>query len=108
MLVTDQDAGEQLSYMYGTGIVEVVITDDTHLFLHGRRHAPTPVKRCRFSSFFYKAPELYNLLPEEMRQPEHIDEPDQSHVEESKKKLDVRVSYVRQGYSGKPSIDSFM
>ena len=35
VLVADQDAGAQLSYMYGTGIIEVVLTDDTNLFLHG-------------------------------------------------------------------------
>ena len=58
------------------------------------RRAPEPVKRCRFSSFFYKAPQLYNLLPEEMRQPEHIDEPDQSHVEEFKKKLDNFLAHI--------------
>ena len=50
--------------------------------------APARVKRCRHSSFFYKGPQLYNLLPAELRQLEEIDEPGKEHVEAFKVKLD--------------------
>ena len=45
-------------------------------------------KRRRFSSFFYKAPQLYNLLPVELRQEEHLINPHQINVNEFKVKLD--------------------
>ena len=50
--------------------------------------APTAVKRCRHSSFFYKGAQLYNLLPVDLRQVEEIDEPNQSHINAFKEKLD--------------------
>ena len=56
--------------------------------------APRLVKRRRFSSFFYKAPQLYNLLPEELRQVEEIDEPHQGHVDAFKGKLDKFLSVI--------------
>ena len=45
-------------------------------------------KRRRFSSFFYKAPQLNNLLPVELRQEEHLINPHQINVNEFKVKLD--------------------
>ena len=53
-----------------------------------KRRAPQKVRRCRHSSFFYKGPQLYNLLPVELRQFEEIDVPDQGHVDDFKGKLD--------------------
>ena len=56
--------------------------------------APRGVKRRRFSSFFYKAPQLYNLLPEDLRQVEEIDQPNQGHVDAFKDKLDKFLSEI--------------
>ena len=58
------------------------------------RRAPTAVRRHRFSSFFYKAPQLYNLLPIELRQVEAIVEPTQGHVNDFKVKLDKFLSKI--------------
>ena len=43
--------------------------------------APARVKRCRHSSFFYKGPQLYTLLPAELGQFKEISEPRKEHVE---------------------------
>ena len=56
--------------------------------------APVRVKRCRHSSFFYKGPQLYNLLPVELRLFEEIVEPDQSHVNAFKEKLDKFLEQI--------------
>ena len=50
--------------------------------------APENVKRSRHSSFFYKAPQLFNLLPPTLRQMEEIVAPGQQHVASFKEKLD--------------------
>ena len=52
------------------------------------KKAPQKIRRVRHSSFFYKGPQLYNLLPEELRQFEEINEPCQDHVDKFKEKLD--------------------
>ena len=46
------------------------------------------VKRARHASFFYKGPQLYNLLPLELRQAEEISTPTQNHVNSFKRKVD--------------------
>ena len=50
--------------------------------------APVRVRRSRHSSFFYKGPQLYNLLPSELQQFEEIDSPHKSHVDAFKVELD--------------------
>ena len=59
-----------------------------------RRTAPAKIRRVRHSSFFYKGPQLYNLLPESLRQFQEIAEPTQEHVEEFKKKLDEYLEKI--------------
>ena len=56
--------------------------------------APLKVRRIRHKSFFYKGPQLYNLLPTELRQLENIDEPNQGHVDAFKKKLDEYLTRI--------------
>ena len=56
--------------------------------------APHSVKRNRHSSFFYKAPQLYNLLPPELRKHEEITTPSQQHVEDFKGDLDTFLEKV--------------
>ena len=58
------------------------------------RYAPAQIKKIRHSSFFYKGPQLYNLLPTDLRQMEEIDVPYQSHVDEFKKKLDKYLTNI--------------
>ena len=58
------------------------------------RRSPSKVRRARHSSFFYKGPQLYNLLPEELRKFEEIDVPTQDHVDEYKKKLDKFLELI--------------
>ena len=58
------------------------------------KKAPQYIRRARHSSFFYKGPQLYNLMPAELRQFEEIVEPDQSHVDEFKKKLDKYLEMI--------------
>ena len=50
--------------------------------------APPSMRRIRHSSFFYKGPQLYNLLPPELRQFQEIEVPSQSNVDQFKKNLD--------------------
>ena len=52
------------------------------------RRAPNRVKRSRHASFFYKAPQLYNLLPPSLRVFEAIDSPTQENIDKFKEKLD--------------------
>ena len=59
-----------------------------------RRTAPAKIRRVRHSSFFYKGPQLYNLLPESLRQFQEIAEPTQEHVEEFKAKLDEYLEII--------------
>ena len=53
-----------------------------------KRQASPKVRRCRHSSFFYKGPQLYNLMPSELRMFEEIDIPHKGHVDTFKGKLD--------------------
>ena len=50
--------------------------------------APVAVKKIRQSSFFYRGPQLYNLLPAKLRQVEEIDKPSKVHVDAFKLHLD--------------------
>ncbi len=59
-----------------------------------KRRAPVKVRRCRHSSFFYKGPQLYNLLPVQLRQVEEIDVPDQRHIDSFKVKLDKFLEHI--------------
>ena len=56
--------------------------------------ATVKVRRIRHRSFFYKGPQLYNLLPADLRVFEAIDVPTQAHVDEFKKKLDNYLSKI--------------
>ena len=58
------------------------------------RRASKSTRRSRHSSFFYKGPQLYNLLPLELRQVEEIAEPHQSHVDDFKIKLDKFLTLI--------------
>ena len=58
------------------------------------RNAPSNIRKLRHSSFFYKGPQIYNLLPLELRQFEEIESPCQSHVDEYKKKLDKYLEVI--------------
>ena len=50
--------------------------------------APESIKKLRRSSFFYRGPQLYNILPEKLRILEEIVTPTKGHVESYKKRLD--------------------
>ena len=67
-------------------------TNDEEIYIKLRSRynnkAPPKVRRKRHSSFFYKGPQLYNLLPVELRKHEGINNPDQTHVDSFKEKLD--------------------
>ena len=52
------------------------------------KKAPKWIRKIRHNSLFYKGPQLFNLLPSELRQHEFIDTPGQEHVDAFKKKLD--------------------
>ena len=52
------------------------------------RQAPRKIRSIRHSSFFYKGPQLFNLLPSELRQFEEIENPEQHHVNGFKEHLD--------------------
>ena len=56
--------------------------------------APEAIKKLRRNSFFYRGPQLYNLLPEELRQMEFIVNPGKMHVEKFKEKLDKYLSTI--------------
>ena len=56
--------------------------------------SPLKIRRVRHSSFFYKGPQLYNLLPEHLRQFEAIDEPNQGHVDSFKGELDKYLEMI--------------
>ena len=56
--------------------------------------APQRIRRIRHSSFFYKGAQLYNLLPEDLRQLQLIDIPHQGHVNEYKGKLDKFIERI--------------
>ena len=56
--------------------------------------AARKIRRVRHNSFFYKGPQLYNLLPPELRQFEPIENPSQTHVGEFKKKLDNYLTLI--------------
>ena len=58
------------------------------------RRAPHSVRRCRHSSFFYKGPQLYNLLPNELRKFEEIPDPQKTHVDAFKEKLDKFLTKI--------------
>ena len=58
------------------------------------KKAPRSIRRVRHSSFFYKGPQLYNLLPPELRQHEGINDPSQLHVDAFKAKLDEYLSKI--------------
>ena len=52
------------------------------------RRAPEQVRRSRHSSFFYKGPQLFNLLPPHLKVVELIENPGQEDMEKYKEKLD--------------------
>ena len=56
--------------------------------------AKVTIKRLRQSSFFYRGPQIYNLLPVELRAFEEIVRPTQDHVDCFKKKLDNYLSLI--------------
>ena len=58
------------------------------------RRAPPGVKKIRHSSFFYKGPQIYNILPSELRQLEEIEEPSQGHVDKFKHRLDKYLALI--------------
>ena len=58
------------------------------------RRANPKIRRVRHSSFFYKGPQLWNLLPQELREFEAIDVPCQTHVDIFKAKLDKFIERV--------------
>ena len=59
-----------------------------------KQRAPHNIRKVRHSSFFYKGPQLYNLLPTELRQFEEIANPDQCHVDAFKEKLDKFLAQI--------------
>ena len=56
--------------------------------------APKKVRNLRKNSFFYRGPQLYNLLPISLRQPENITIPAQTNVNQFKKKLDEFLATI--------------
>ena len=58
------------------------------------KQAPRKIRGIRHSSFFYKGPQLYNLLPSELRQFEEIENPEQHHVNEFKEHLDKFLELI--------------
>ena len=56
--------------------------------------AQEAIRKLRQSSFFYRGPQLYNLLPESLRQFESIVSPDKGHVVVFKDKLDEFLAEV--------------
>ena len=58
------------------------------------RKASAKIRRIRHSSFFYKGPQLFNLLPESIRQFEEIVEPNQVHVDNFKKRVDEYLEKI--------------
>ena len=46
-----------------------------------KQSAKDPIKRLRQNSFYYRGPQIYNLLPECLRQVEEITTPTKHHVE---------------------------
>ena len=53
-----------------------------------KQSAKDPIKRLRQNSFYYRGPQIYNLLPECLRQVEEITTPTKHHVEIFKRRLD--------------------
>ena len=58
------------------------------------QRANQAIRRIRHSSFFYKGPQMYNLMPVEMRQFEEVENPGQIQVNQFKKKVDVFLEVV--------------
>ena len=52
------------------------------------------MRKLRQSSFFYRGAQLFNLLPEILRQFEEIDKPDKLHVKAFKEKLDKYLADI--------------
>ena len=59
-----------------------------------QHRAPPRIRKIRHNSFFYKGPQLYNLLPIDLRQVEEIVNPSQSHVDNFKRRLDKFLSQI--------------
>ena len=59
-----------------------------------KQTAPATVRKLRQSSFFYRGPQLYCLLPEDLRQWEEIATPDKTHVMSFKAKLDKYLADI--------------
>ena len=58
------------------------------------KQAIQSIKSIRHSSFFYKGPQLYNLLPPVLRQLDEIEIPEQKHVDEFKEYLDEFLTLI--------------
>ena len=56
--------------------------------------SPKHIKSLRQNSFFYRGPQLYNLLPLTLRQVEEIDTPKKQHVATFKEKLDKYLAEI--------------
>ena len=80
--------------MFDFRIFEIYLERGMKVRRKFKHRAPEAIKKLRQSSFFYRGPQLYNMLPESLRQFEEITSPNQSHVMAFKAKLDAFLATV--------------